>query len=160
MSRDAKIIIFSLILIFSIYNKNVNGDFFSGDNNIPSTEKTTNKKKKKENVPKVKLPIYKSDDKSKGGKYKIGNNGYLNVNQEEVESFLSRFPKAENLNNSNFNYTVDVNYSDVKSYVFNENEIKNNSNWQRKIKTSLKTTLIDNRSFGYNLYFTNKIMEK
>ena len=156
MSRDAKIIIFSLILIFSIYNKNVNGDFFSGDNNIPSTEKTTNKKKKKENVPKVKLPIYKSDDKSKGGKYKIGNNGYLNVNQEEVESFLSRFPKAENLNNSNFNYTVDVNYSDIKSYVFNENEIKNNSNWQRKIKTSLKTSLIDNRSYGYNLYFTNK----
>lgn len=156
MSRNAKILIFSLILIFSIYNKNVNGDFFSGDKDIPSTEKTINKKKKKENRPKVKSPIYKNDDLIKGGKYKIGNNGYLNVNQEEVESFLSRFPKAENLNNSNFNYTVDVNYSDVKSYVFNENEIKNNSNWQRKIKASLTTTLKNNRSFSYDLFIDSK----
>ena len=47
MSRNAKILIFSLILIFSIYNKNVNGGFldnFQDNSSSTSTTKTSSKK--------------------------------------------------------------------------------------------------------------------
>lgn len=47
MSRDAKIIIFSLILVFSIYNKNVNGDSTNTVSDDTSTEKTIKKPKEK-----------------------------------------------------------------------------------------------------------------
>ena len=61
MSRNAKILIFSLILIFSIYNKNVNGGLFDNfkDNSTSNTSTKTPKKnsstKAKKNKPS--LPI-------------------------------------------------------------------------------------------------------
>jgi hypothetical protein len=45
MSRDAKIIIFSLILIFSIYNKNVNGGFFESTNDKTTTKTSKSRPK-------------------------------------------------------------------------------------------------------------------
>ena len=45
MSRDAKIIIFSLILIFSIYNKNVNGGFFDSTNDKTTTKTSKSRPK-------------------------------------------------------------------------------------------------------------------
>ena len=62
MSRNAKIIIFSLILIFSIYNKNVNGGFFDNFNN--NSFKNPTKKIPKKN------PIKKTPKKNPSSKAK------------------------------------------------------------------------------------------
>ena len=164
MSRDAKIIIFSLILVFSIYNKNVNGGIFDNYKDKPTSNTSTKVPKKnpstkaKEEIrkPKKNIPKNKKTRTYKGGKYKLGNNGYFRVNQDDVESFLTRFPEAINLDYSNYDYVIDTDYSKIKSYVFNENEIKSNSNWQRKIKASKRTTLKDKRSYSYNLFVDSK----
>lgn len=54
MSRDAKIIIFSIILIFSIYNKNVNGGFFDSTNDKTTTKTSKSRPKSTSTSPKTK----------------------------------------------------------------------------------------------------------
>ena len=62
MSRDAKIIIFSLILVFSIYNKNVNGGIFDNYKDKP-TSNTSIKVLKKNPSTKAKEEIRKPKKK-------------------------------------------------------------------------------------------------
>ena len=54
MSRDAKIIIFSLILVFSIYNKNVNEGFFDSTNDKTTTKTSNSRPKPPASTPKTK----------------------------------------------------------------------------------------------------------
>ena len=89
MSRDAKIIIFSLILIFSIYNKNVNGGFFDSTNDKTTTK--TSKSRPKSTSSESKFSDYELSEMVK----KLKNDGYSKENISEVITEYKRLWKEE-----------------------------------------------------------------
>lgn len=163
MSRQAKISIFSIILIYSVYLKYSNDSFFE----IPQKKSTTSIPKKND-VNKNKSDSSKdfdtektknnSDkkDKYRIRKYKVGN-GYFHIKQGEVKDFLARFPKALNVRDLKYEDVGDFeDYEAIKFNVFNEFEIKNDLKWQKELKASLKTSFKKKRSFSYELYRDKK----
>ncbi|MDC1402115.1 hypothetical protein N8333_02560 [Flavobacteriaceae bacterium] len=93
MSRDAKIIIFGLILVFSVYNKYVNGDpvadFFNNPSST-STTKTSNKKSStKSTNKKPSLPIINKSDE-----FDIDSPDYTSVPKSGYSPYDTYFGKG------------------------------------------------------------------
>lgn len=84
MSRDAKIIIFGLILVFSIYNKNVNGGFFDSNNDKTTTK--TSKSKPKSTLPESKYSDYELSETVKS----LQNDG---SSKEDINEFITEYKR-------------------------------------------------------------------
>ena len=149
MSRSTKILIFSLILIFSIYNKNVNGGFFDNFNN--NSFKNPTKKTPKKN-PIKKNPKKNSSTKSKKNKpstpvsnqsnqFDIDSPDYTSVPKSGHSPYDAYFGKGFVFRaDYSYNYYRDENVT-LNEYRSGEADLsynKDGSKWEFGVKAKFK----------------------